>query len=282
MHVQDFFTENHWKKLPSSWAEALDSLSPEELGKCILSSNSGTNTYKLVLPLSLLAFKEATRNLALNRTSIGSLDQVISYLNHCGFSNATQQSSDWISPSSSKKPSGALGSLSQVFHRHVKPKKQHELYRMGQCCAAISQVTNCKTVVDVGAGVGHLSRFLSYGHGLNLVCLESVEKLGSSAAQLDRKLEEACKRLGISNISTPQHINLTLSPYTNNLMEILNSYQASESSSDKKDVHSAGIIGLHTCGDLGPTILRNFAIDPGIKFILAIGCCYMKMSLDRY
>ena len=241
--MQDFFTENHWKKLPVSWAQALDLLSPEELGNCIINPNNcGKNTHKHVLPLSLLAFKETTRTLALNRTSIGSLDQVVSYLSHCGFSSAMQQNPDWISPSSAKKPSGALGSLSQVFHRCVKPKKQHELYRMGQCCATISQVTKCKTVVDVGAGVGHLSRFLSYGHGLNLICLESVEKLGSSAIQLDSKLEEACKRLGISNISTPQHINLTLSPYTNNLMEILRSRIP-----ETPVVGSVGIIGLHTC-----------------------------------
>lgn len=223
----------------------------------------------------MLAFKAATKSLALERTAIASLGQVISYLDEMGFNSATALSSVWANPSTECKPTGALGSLTQVFHRQVKPKKQHELYRMGQCCATISQVTKCKTVVDVGAGVGHLSRFLSYGYGLDVICLECEETFGTSAVKLDNKLEEACVKLGISNIRTPKHITLRLSPYANNLVELLNAYVRSQTT-------ACGLVGLHTCGDLGPTLIRNFAADPGIKFILAIGCCYMKLSLDRY
>lgn len=273
--VLDFFSENHWAKLPSSWAHTLDLLSLEEMGKSILSPDGLCSTSKLVLPLSLLAFKAAAKSLALERTAITSLEQIISYLSELGFKNATQQSGVWVNPSSECKPTGALGSLTQVFHRQVKPKKQHELYRMGQCCATISEVTKCKTVVDVGAGVGHLSRFLSYGYGLDLLCLECVETFGSAAVKLDGKLEEACVKLGIANITTPKHITLTLNPNTSNLVELLNSHGFSQ-------ITACGLVGLHTCGDLGPTLIRNFAVDPGIKFILAIGCCYMKMSLDRY
>ena len=243
---QDFFTENHWAKLSSSWAQTLDLLSLQDMGDWILSPSGPSKPSVFVLPLSLLAL---------------------------GF-KCESSSQEWISPNSSCKPKGALGSLSQVFHRQVKPKKQHELYRMGQCCATISQVTNCRTVVDVGAGVGHLSRFLSYGYGLDVICLECVEKYGSAAAKLDSKLEESCVRLGITNITTPRHITLSVSPHTSNLMELLGPHIMETS--------AVGLIGLHTCGDLGPTLIRNFAVDPGIKFILAIGCCYMKMSLDRY
>ncbi|XP_046642019.1 methyltransferase-like protein 25B isoform X2 [Daphnia pulicaria] len=244
------------------------------MGECLLSQSGTSKTNSLVLPLSLLAFKAACKALSLDRTAISSLDEIISYLNKLGFKSATLQHCEWMSPNSACKPKGALRSLSQVFHRQVKPKKQHELYRMGQCCAMISQVTKCQTVADVGAGVGHLSRFLSYGHGLDVICLECEEKFGSAAVKLDSKLEESCARQGITNITTPRHITLTLSPYTKNLMELLEPHIIKETS-------AVGLIGLHTCGDLGPTLIRNFAVDPGIKFILAIGCCYMKMSLDR-
>ena len=43
-----------------------------------------------------------------------------------------------------------------------------------------------------------------------------------------------------------------------------------------------GLVGLHTCGDLGPTLIRNFVHVPEIKFLLGIGCCYMKMDLDKF
>lgn len=228
---------------------------------------------RIVLPLSLLAFKAVTKTLALNRNSLPSLDLVKDYLTQLGFDCSSQQDCDWISPSSNNSPSGVLGSLSNFLHKQVKPKKQHELYRLSQCCATVSRAIDCKTVVDIGAGVGHLSRFLSYGHGLNLICLESQEKLGVAAVKLDHQLEEACKRLEVTNISTPKHITVTLSPDTDNLKELIDSKTSKTS--------SIGLIGLHTCGDLGPTLVRNFVIEPEIKFILAIGCCYMKMSCDR-
>lgn len=226
-----------------------------------------------MLPLSLQAFKASCNSLSLNRTALTNLGQVIKYLNELGLKcPKDQQTCDWICPDGVVKPTGALGNLRNIFHKHVKPKKQHELYRMGQCCAAISSATGCKTVVDVGAGVGHLARFLSYGHGLKLVCLESVEKFGSAATQLDSQLENACKHLGISEFESPKHITLTLSPNSNNLFELLKP--------TIQDTTTIGLIGLHTCGDLGPTLIRNFAAENYIRFILVIGCCYMKMTID--
>ena len=51
-----------------------------------------------------------------------------------------------------------------MFRKHVKPKKQHELVRM----AAVSDVLSsgcCECLIDIGSGVGHLARLLSYGRG---------------------------------------------------------------------------------------------------------------------
>lgn len=39
-----------------------------------------------------------------------------------------------------------------------------------------------------------------------------------------------------------------------------------------------GLIGLHPCGDLVPIMLRLFASSTDIKFVKAVGCCYMKLS----
>jgi len=37
-------------------------------------------------------------------------------------------------------------------------------------------------VIDVGGGVGHLSRYLAHRYSLNLTCIDCVPKLSSSAA----------------------------------------------------------------------------------------------------
>jgi len=158
----------------------------------------------------------------------------------------------------------------------VKPKKQHELSRLSQICALVANTAECKTVVDVGAGVGHLSRQLSYIYGLDLVCVESQEEYGAAASKFDVQLESAFSRLGISCQNSPQHITLTLHPTTKNLTEFLDCNSHVDNKFDQ-----FGLIGLHTCGDLGPTLIRNFVHVPEIKFLLGIGCCYMKMDLDK-
>ena len=38
------------------------------------------------------------------------------------------------------------------------------------------------------------------------------------------------------------------------------------------------MIGLHTCGDLGPSIIRIFASSPHARGLVSVGCCYMKTT----
>ncbi len=40
------------------------------------------------------------------------------------------------------------------------------------------------------------------------------------------------------------------------------------------------LIGLHTCGDLAPTILRWFAGSECVVGVASIGCCYMKLNCE--
>ena len=41
------------------------------------------------------------------------------------------------------------------------------------------------------------------------------------------------------------------------------------------------IVGLHTCGDLGPTMLRVFHHSGvAVSALVSVGCCYMKLSED--
>ena len=59
-----------------------------------------------------------------------------------------------------------------MFRKHVKPKKQHELVRMAavsdvlsSSAAAAADSSSCDRLIDIGSGVGHLARLLSYGRG---------------------------------------------------------------------------------------------------------------------
>ena len=49
---------------------------------------------------------------------------------------------------------------------------------------------------------------------------------------------------------------------------------AAEGSVDKQFI----LVGLHTCGDLGPTMLRVFSHCDQIVGLVSVGCCYMKVT----
>ena len=38
------------------------------------------------------------------------------------------------------------------------------------------------------------------------------------------------------------------------------------------------LVGLHTCGDLAPTVLRVYVQSRQVVGLLSVGCCYMKLS----
>ena len=38
------------------------------------------------------------------------------------------------------------------------------------------------------------------------------------------------------------------------------------------------LVGLHTCGDLTPTMLRVFAENREVVGVISVGCCYMKLT----
>ena len=223
----------------------------------------------------MLALKAFTSVSVLNRNNINSLEHVLGYLQsqNCDTSKYQLEKSDWNNLEEEKQ---SLKVPNHVFHKHIKPKKRHELFRLGQTCSLVSAATNCQTVLDIGGGMGHLSRLLNFGYGLNVICLECNENLGEQAARLDKQLAETCAKLGVAiEKAFPSHVTAMISPDTKNLDELFDRHPSIQLD------HNYGLIGLHTCGDLGPTMIRLFSRVPEIRFILAVGCCYMKMDLTR-
>lgn len=65
--------------------------------------------------------------------------------------------------------------------KKIKEKKRHEIERMGKLTKKIAKESNVEYVVDFGSGLGHLARLLSYGHGLNVCCIEKQVVLTDQA-----------------------------------------------------------------------------------------------------
>ncbi|KAF3839139.1 hypothetical protein F7725_017856 [Dissostichus mawsoni] len=105
--------------------------------------------------------------------------------------------------------------LRHIFRKHVKPKKQHEIRKLGALVKELCDQTDCSSVVDVGSGQGHLTRFLSFGLGLSVTAIEADRALLAMATKLTgadgglRKREGEAERGSGSSllpVSQPRHV----------------------------------------------------------------------------
>ncbi|XP_073896658.1 methyltransferase-like protein 25B isoform X15 [Macaca fascicularis] len=171
-YIIEFFTDSLWDTLPCSWQEALDGLNPPQLATMLLGmpGEGEVIRYRSVWPLTLLALKSTACALAFTRTP--------------GF----QTPSEFLeNPSQSSR-------LTAPFRKHVRPKKQHEIRRLGELVKKLSDFTGCTQVVDVGSGQGHLSRFMALGLGLMVKSIEGDQRLVERAQRLDQELLQALEK----------------------------------------------------------------------------------------
>jgi len=160
----------------------------------------------------------------------------------------------------------------EIFNRHVKLKKRHEIVRLSQLTDQIlGQIPDCNTIVDCGSGQGHLSRILSLCYGYNVISIEADSENVSGAAKKDNRILQALLRYKLTQKSQsdcPQKLNHILSQ-TSSVHQMTNS----------SDNHV--LLGLHACGPLSHTILRQFANCDSAKALILVSCCYMKIDINR-
>ena len=72
----------------------------------------------------------------------------------------------------------------------------------------------------------------------------------------------------------PSHVTFRLDPE----MEISLLEKELRSKFDQEVDLRYGVVGLHTCGDLGPLLIKLFAQSPNCVSLQSMGCCYMKLE----
>ncbi|KAK9889473.1 hypothetical protein WA026_004748 [Henosepilachna vigintioctopunctata] len=164
--------------------------------------------------------------------------------------------------------------LMKTFWKNVKLKKRHEIPIMAKLCYEMAVKCNCFYIVDVGSGLGHLSRMLSYGYNLEICTIEADNELVKQARILDERFDPIFQkkyeyRRPIRQVNMRIDPNITSEDF---LSIVCSAFSVQE------DNFEFGIVGLHPCGDLGPTLLRLYQKISSIKFINVVGCCYMKLS----
>ncbi|XP_053350952.1 protein RRNAD1 [Clarias gariepinus] len=194
-YIIEFFSENLWETLPKGWQEALRDLSPPQVADLLLERETKHRVFPSVWPLSLLALRATAHTLAFPRMS------------------SAHWSKDTVKPDEFLSNSSQSSLLGHIFRKHVKPKKQHEIRKLGMVVKQLCAQTECSSVVDVGSGQGHLTRFLSFGLGLNVTAIEADPNLLSMASKFDRQLlltlAKETRKTGITQTTldlVPRHV----------------------------------------------------------------------------
>ncbi|XP_042295892.1 protein RRNAD1 isoform X2 [Sceloporus undulatus] len=184
-YVIEFFTDNLWGSLPLSWQAALAHLTPPQLAALLLEDRRSPEASS-VWPLSLLAFRATAHSLAFPRRAGG----------QGGTSGSEGPEEFQGNPLQSAR-------LHPLFRKHVKPKKQHEIWRLGQVVKRLSELTGCHHIVDVGSGQGHLSRFLAFGLHLPVIAVEGDARLVTQAAKFDQEVLQALEKEEVTGSQAP-------------------------------------------------------------------------------
>ncbi|XP_037836337.1 protein RRNAD1 isoform X2 [Kryptolebias marmoratus] len=192
--IIEFFSEDLWHRLPRTWQTVLQDLSYPQIADLLLDASHKDRRYPSVWPLSLLAFRATAHALAFPRE---------------------RRVSDSVKPEEFVENQSQSSLLRHIFRKHVKPKKQHEIRKLGMLVKQLSDQTGCRSVVDVGSGQGHLTRFLSFGLGLSVTAIEADHTLVCMASRYDSELlwvlqKEKQKQNCLSQLSEtlpiPRHV----------------------------------------------------------------------------
>ncbi|XP_052695426.1 methyltransferase-like protein 25B [Crassostrea angulata] len=203
-YVSDFFTKDHWSGLPLSWKDCLTDTKPPELVWLLTQDSLPSKVY----PLSLLAFKQCTQTFSLPRSQ----EEVkVHDLLQLSSARGKKSGNDHI-PSSHKASESNQG-YTEYLRKHVKPKKLHEINHLGKTLRALRDVCDCQNIVDVGAGQGHLSRYLTFQHGFKVTTVEAegchapkAQKYDRDAQRQIRKVKEQRGSENQSEADLPNHV----------------------------------------------------------------------------
>jgi hypothetical protein len=307
--VLDFFLCSHWPHLPPSWANILKHCSPQTLASLLDPEIPADQ--KQVWPLSLLAFKKTIHTLALNRKQVSDFKFVKDFLdstvpNHkiCNKKLKTDTRKAEVEDTGAEDEKKAVNidktadkfafyedmlsifgskdtTFKHIFRKHVKPKKQYELARLGKFTRDTLDELGVMSVIDVGAGQGHLARYLTYAHSLQVACVDCNNDFTDSAQKFDAQLENSFRKLerrgevSLNLPDPPVHVNAHLQPDMD--IKAFHSILSEKFQTTNTDLRYC-ILGLHTCGDLGPVLIKMFAQDSKASVLHSVGCCYMKIE----
>ncbi len=150
-------------------------------------------------------------------------------------------------------------SLEDWAFNGVKQKKKHEIQIIAPILKKLKEINQFEYIVDIGGGVGHLSRILSHYHSIPSISLDRdayFQHLGFERLKKYRRIAGSAEVKFVTiNFGNDIH----------------------EAELKKIFTPKAFSLGLHTCGALA-NILIEKSISHKTAGLLSFGCCYHSLN----
>lgn len=252
----EFYAAGSWAKLSDDWRNWLETRTLEEVISFV---NSECQNTASDVPESLRKLKSLIESLQYNRKCVNDPEELWYKWN--GSSDLKIFESEF----------GRVSSSNAFIRKRIKPKKQHEIDHIVELISQIQKYMVIKedpvdSLVDIGAGVGHLSRIISLKNKLPVMAVEGNQQFTLAANSLDEQLihnTEKQQRDGSSLETMPVRYTTFV---TNELATRVDNFSTK----------SAILVGLHCCGDFSSTVLNIFRTSRKAKILVLLGCCYHK------
>ncbi|KAL3310651.1 Ribosomal RNA adenine dimethylase domain-containing protein 1 [Cichlidogyrus casuarinus] len=160
--------------------------------------------------------------------------------------------------------------ISNEVRSHLTPKKLHEITQFSRIVEQVSNLDSIDAIVDIGAGLGHLDRILSYKLCIPTYCLEVDENLSKRGQKFDEKSLKIIQKRDNQNVPSPVHFSHKFGTGDNSLIDHL------VQNLSLNDAANLLLTGLHACGDLSTATIDLFLENLNFKWLILVGCCYMK------
>ncbi|KAH8857798.1 RRNAD1-like [Schistosoma japonicum] len=138
------------------------------------------------------------------------------------------------------------------------------------------------TIVDIGSGLGYLSNYIAYSF---------IKMYGDDSFTKPKIISIECNEsLHLKALTNLTHFDSVFQVKSLNSMVERLLFRVESSNLDLLQTKLSHLIadrnylllGLHCCGDLSQSMIELFHKDCSAQIILLVGCCYHKMTLDRF
>lgn len=177
-------------------------------------------------------------------------------------------------------------------------KKRHEIGRMASLVHTLSKENECGVVGDIGCGLGYLGQTLASSYELDVLGFElkdsncqGVRKPWSHSATPSSMITEQLKVDSTAQCTTVLRnafqkfcVDKARRSLPDDLPVPSSNISAAQTETScspvEVDDSRVCLVGLHCCGDLTPSTLKQFSDIEQCRVLVCVGCCYHRLSMN--